>query len=295
MNRRLSRKERERWNAIVEAEGPALGLFDCRVMLENKLVNDIFFEGTFKGEPCIVKCSSRAPESIVNEYEMSRRLAATDPGVCAEALAKWVSPYGSRAFVVLRKLPGPSLTDLLAHGVDDVEAIELLEDMVRIAEALLKAGIVWRDIIPDNFIRDAEGHFRLIDAQFAVDRNNFREQPFLQRNWNYRMLLFAHHPMLAGRGWNDAGMMLFYVWNLSTAPRAIELREKLRSMTRESAFPVAYGPVDEWRMRGTLLRLRVCRLFAFSGSKAAALDTRIARAKAFLKHDCGLWHKVLYG
>ena len=293
--KRLSKRIRAAWWDVVTSEGPALGLFDCRVMLENKLVNDIFFEGLFKGVPCIVKCSSRAPESIVNEYEMSRRLAAVDPGVCAEALAKWVSPDGRRAFVVLRKLPGPSLTDLLARGADDVEAIELLEDMVRIAEALLKAGIVWRDVIPDNFIRDAEGHFRLIDAQFAIDRNDFREQPFLQEHWNYRMLLFAHHPMMAGRGWNDAGMMLFYAWNLSSVPRALELREKLRAMTKASAFPVACARWDLWRMRWALLCLRLCRIFARSGGKAAALDTRIARARAFLKNDCGLWRKVLYG
>jgi len=293
--KRLSKRIRAAWWDVVTSEGPALGLFDCRVMLENKLVNDIFFEGTFKGVPCVVKCSSRAPESIVNEYEMSRRLAAVDPGVCAEALAKWVSPDGCRAFVVTRKLPGPSLTDLLARGVDDVEAIGLLEDMVRIAEALLKAGIVWRDIIPDNFIRDESGHFRLIDAQFAIDRHDFREQPFLQRHWSYRMLLFAHHPMMAGHGWNDVGMMLFYAWKLSSVPRALELREKLRSMTKASAFPVDCGRLDVWHMRWALLCLRICRLFAHSNGKAAALDTRIARAKAFLKRDCGLWRKVLYG
>ncbi len=291
----LSKRIRAAWWNVVTTEGAALGLFDCRVMLENKMVNDIFFEGTFKGVPCIVKCSSRAPESIANEYEMSRRLAAVDPSVCAEALAKWMSPDGRRAFVVLRKLPGPSLTDLLVRGVDDVEAIGLLEDMVRIAEALLKAGIVWRDIIPDNFIRDEDGHFRLIDAQFAIDRNAFREQPFLRRHWSYRMLLFAHHPMMAGRGWNDAGMMLFYVWKLSAVPHALELRERLRSMTKASAFPVAYGRLDVWRMRWALLCLHICRLFARSGGKADALDTRIARARAFLKNDCGLWQKVLHG
>ncbi len=295
MSRALTARERSRWDALMSAEGAELGLSDVRAFLENKLVNDIFFEGAFKGVPCIVKCSSRAPESIANEYEMSRRLAAVDPGVCAEALARWMSPDGRRAFVVLRKLPGPSLTDLLTRGVDDVEAIELMEDMVRIAEALLKAGIVWRDIIPDNFIRDEGGHLRLIDAQFAIDRNDFHEQPFLLNHWTYRMLVFAYHPMMAGHGWNDVGMMLFYVWKLSDIPQAVELREKLRALTSAAAFRVDYGNLDRWRMRWMLLSMRVCRLFAFSSSKAVALDTRIARARDFLKRDCTLWNKVLYG
>ena len=295
MSRRLSGRQRSRWDALMSTEGGALGLSGFRAFLENKLVNDIFYEGRFKGEACIVKCSSRAPESIANEYEMSRRLTAADPGVCAEALALWKSPDGQRAFVVMRKLPGPSLTELLARRPDDFEAIGVLEDMLRIARALLKAGIVWRDIIPDNFMRDADGHYRLIDAQFAIDRNAFREEPFLLRNWNYRMLVFAHHPMMAGHGWNDAAMMLFYVWKLSSLPRAVELREKLRSLTSAAAFPVEYGRTDSWRMRWTLLGLHVRRLFAFSGKKALALDTRIARARSFLRRDCNMWRKALYG
>jgi len=293
--KRLSKRIRAAWWDVITSEGPALGLFDCRVVLENKLVNDIFFEGSFKGVPCIVKCSSRAPESIENEYEMSRRLAAVDTDVCAEALAKWTSADGSRAFVVTRKLPGPSLTDLIVRGAGPDEAIGVLEDMLRIAQALLKAGIVWRDIIPDNFMRDSDGHYKLIDAQFAIDRNDFHEQPFLLKRWTYRMLVFAHHPMMAGHGWNDVAMMLFCVWRLSDAPRALELCERLRSLTPAAVFPVPYGRSDSWRMRWMLLVLRICRLFAFSRSKSSALDTRIARAKAFLGNDRESWAHILRG
>ena len=295
MSRALTARERSRWDALMSAEGAELGLSDVRAFLENKLVNDIFFEGAFKGVPCIVKCSSRAPESIANEYEMSRRLAAVDPGVCAEALALWKSPDGRRAFVVTRKLPGPSLTELLARGADDFEAIGVLEDMLRIARALLKAGIVWRDIIPDNFVRDDDGHYRLIDAQFAIDRGNFAEDPYLLAHWAYRMVVFAYHPMMAGRGWNDVGMMLFHVWRLSDAPPALELREQLRALSAASAFRLEFGKADEWRMRAMLAYLRVCRLFARAPGKIAALDSRIKRAKAFLKCDRELWDKVLFG
>ena len=291
--KRLSKRLRAAWWDVITSEGSAMGLFDCRVLLENKLVNDIFFEGTFKGEPCIVKCSSRAPESIENEYKMSRRLNAVAP-VCAEPLALWRSPDGRRAFVVTRRLSGPSLAGILAKGVGEEEAVGVLEDMIRIADALIKSGIVWRDIIPDNFMRDSDGHLKLIDAQFAIDRNDFKEDPFLLKNWNYRMLAFAHHPMTAGHGWNDAAMMLFYTWKLSSSARAQELCDRLRSMTAESVFLVEHGRLDKWRMRWMLLRLCILRLFR-RGDKAAALDTRIARAKSFLKRDCGQWDAILYG
>ena len=92
-----------------------------------------------------------------------------------------------------------------------------------------------------------------------------------------------------------AAALLFYVWKLSDIPQAVELREKLRALTSTAAFRVDYGNLDRWRMRWMLLSMRVCRLFAFSSSKAVALDTRIARARDFLKRDCTLWNKVLYG
>ena len=287
-------RERAAWDALVKEEGAKIGLADCRAFLENKLVYDIFYEGLFNGKPCIVKCSSRAPESISNEYEMSRRLAAVDNGVCAEAFAKWTSSDGRRAFVVTSRLPGPSLAELVARGASDDEAVEALEDMVRIAKALRSSGIVWRDIIPDNFMKGDDGHYRLIDAQFAIDRNDFREDPYLLRHWVYRTTVFAHHPMMAGRGWNDVAMMLFNVWKLSDSPRARALSEELRSMTAESAFSVKYGWLDELRMRWLLLRLCIARLFR-RGNRASALDTRIARARSFLKRDCGLWNAILYG
>lgn len=290
----LAWRERAAWDRCIAEEGAKIGLSDCHAFLENKLVNDIFYEGLFNGKPCIVKCSSRAPESILNEYEMSRRLAAVDPGVCATALAKWMSPDGRRAFVVSERLPGPSLTELRERGATSEEAIGAIGDMIRITKALLESGIVWRDIISDNLMLDGEGHYRLIDAQFAVDRNDFHEDPFLAVRWTYRNTIFAQHPMMAGRGWNDAAMMLFYVWKLSESPRVVKLCDELKSMTEADAFPVEFGALDDLRMRWMLLRLNVARIFA-SKSKRVSLDNRIMRARAFLKRDCGLWHKVLYG
>lgn len=290
----LPRRKRAAWDAVIAAEGAKMGLTGCRAFLENKIVNDIFYEGLYKGRPCIVKCSSRAPESIKNEYEMSRRLAATDPRACAEALDLWTAPDGRRAFVVMRRLPGPSLTDVLSRGVGEDEAIAVIEDMIRIAEALRKSGIVWRDIISDNFIRDDDGRFRLIDAQFAIDRENFRELPFLRRHWSYRTIVFASHPMMSGRGWNDAAMMLFFVWKLSSSPRAVELCERLRGMTKESAFPVNLTAGDERRLKWMLLRLRAARALALSRSRQAGLDSRIAHIRMILKNDHGLWDEVLF-
>ena len=96
-------RERAAWDAIIAEKGPGMGLSGCRAFLENKLVNDIFYEGLFNGKPCIVKCSSRAPESIENEYELASRMHAADPVHFPDVYA--FSP-GPMAFVVVEKIAG---------------------------------------------------------------------------------------------------------------------------------------------------------------------------------------------
>ena len=278
----LDPRTRERWDAAIGTEGAALGLAGCRPFMENKLVNDIFYEGTFKGEPCIVKCSSRAPESIFNEYAMSRKLAAADPMACAAPLAHWRSAEGGMAFVVVKRLPGPTLTEMIARGVEADEAIGVMEDMLRIARALASAGIVWRDIIPDNFMMDGDGHLKLIDAQFAIDRNAFREDPYLVAHRKYRLLLFSHHPDMAGRGWNDVAMMLHFTRNLPASRHVKALRERLAEMLSAAAFPVepSFGDIMRMRMYGIVMRLRL--LLHPSARKAMVLRERLARVRRFV-------------
>ena len=282
MRHGLSPALRAKWDALIATEGNRLGISGCRAFLENKLVNDVFYEGQFNGRPCMVKCSSRAPESILNEYEMSRRLASVDPGVCAEPLAHWRSPDGKMSFAVMQRLPGPSLTELIARGIEMDEAIGIMEDMVRIAEALQKAGIVWRDIIPDNFLMGSDGHLKLIDAQFAIDRNAFREDPYLASHWKYRTLLFAHHPDMAGRGWNDVAMMLHFTRGLKGNVRIEQMRDRLKGMLEAAAFPMKYGMADDVKMVLCLADLCLRRLFAHRPRKALALKERSARAVRFL-------------
>jgi len=282
----LPLKCRAAWDALIAGEGAEMGLADCSPFLENKLVNDIFYMGNWKGIPCVVKCSSRAPASIRNEYEVSRRLSAVAP-VCAEALAHWEAPDGRRAFVVTRRLPGASLAELLARGVEPDEAIGLLEDMLGIARALSEAGLVWRDIIPDNFMLDSDGHLKLIDAQFAIDRWDFREDPYMLANWKYRSLVFAHHPDMAGRGWNDVAMMLHFSRGFPDVDRVRELRGELQSLSSSAAFPMRYGWLDDVRMRLFLWELRLRLALSWDSRKRTALRGRMARARRFLSRKTG--------
>ena len=61
------------WRQIVDDTGAELGLADCRVLLENKYINDVFFKGRFKGRDAVVKCSSTCAWSIGNEFRLGNR------------------------------------------------------------------------------------------------------------------------------------------------------------------------------------------------------------------------------
>lgn len=288
----LSWRERSAWDELIVVEGAKMGLSGCRPFLENKLVNDIFYKGLYNGKPCIVKCSSRAPESIVNEYEVARRVCAEDPLACAESYACWRSPDCRRAFVVLERLPGPSLMELLSSRFGGDVALEerVAEGMLRIALALQRTGVVWRDIFHDNFMLDSSKNIRLIDAQFAALRNGFSEDPYLRRNWKYRISVFAIHPGLWGRGWNDVPQILHYMRNLHSTPVVERVRGELAGISDSNVLRVNPSAVD--LIRAALLLCELCARVPFSrGDKRVSILNRILHVREYIR-GCDSEHTI---
>ena len=259
MKKRLDSRTRRKWDALIEAEGKAVGLTDCRPFLERKLVNDIFYEGLCKGCPCIVKCSSRAPESIVNEYELAKRLYETDPVHFPAVFAYHPGPW---AFVATEKIAGDRS---LADEPDEKYADEVLA----ILDSLYRANVIHRDILPSNFLIAPDGHLKLIDFQFAVDMNNPRIDPWLKRHPTYHFAVFAAVLMRDRAWWDDAGfagMLLPSMWR-----RAQSRMGRLR-------FEVPLSSSDRFRLGLYALGLRIQRVFCPRGSsRRQALDRRLER------------------
>ena len=200
---RLNIPAKAEWRRVVDGVGAEVGLADCRVLLENKYINDVFFAGHFKGRDAIVKCSSKCAWSIGNEFRLASRLRAAAPSVVPEPLAAWESDDGRRAFVVTEKVSGPSLTELLARGVTDAQADGFAADIGVLAEALKKEGILHRDLFADNLLLGADGHLKAIDWQLAIDRNRYREDPWVVRNWKFHYVVFGVNRELGLGVWND--------------------------------------------------------------------------------------------
>ena len=260
-------RERAAWDAIIAEKGPGMGLSGCRVFLENKLVNDIFYEGLFNGKPCIVKCSSRAPESIENEYELASRMHAADPVHFPDVYA--FSP-GPMAFVVVEKIAGGrSLETEPADGFGD--------DLVAIVDALHGANVVHRDILPSNFLVAPDGHLRLIDFQFAVDMAVKKVDPWLARRPMYHFFVFAAGYSRGGAWWDDASFLAFLFPSL---------RPVLSSRIGRLRFEIKFSPVMKVRIFLAAMTMRVQRMFARKGSsRRTAIERRLGRMGYGVGHN----------
>ena len=238
------------WRQVVDDAGAELGLADCRVLLENKYINDVFFEGRFHDRPAIVKCSSTCAWSIGNEFRLASRLHAVAPSVVPEPLAAWASEDGRRAFVVTEKVSGPSLTELLARGVTDAQADGFAADIVRLADALKQTGIVHRDLFADNLLLGEDGHLKAIDWQLAVDRNDYREDPWVERHWKFRYVVFGVNRELGLGVWND-----FHALGkiLAQLPQTDAVRAAAARLSAEAPSSAISAPPDAL----TWLKLRL--------------------------------------
>jgi len=277
----LAAVSRVAWDEIIGEEGVKLGLADCRAFLENKLVNDVFYEGTFNGRKCVVKCSSRAPYSICNEYELSKRLFDVDPRVCAEPFAVWRSDDGQRAFVVMEHLGGPVLSDLRKNPEAAASMMDgIADDFELMSEALVKTDIVHRDMgTLDNYIRSADGHFKLVDFQFAIDRRTGCVDPWLASHSKYHYAVFCAQVVGSRAYWNDIGYLVGHLLKRfphTSYTEAVAGRLVLAAETAGYSHAIRFS--DRWKLR--LLKATMVFQKAFvprSGRKSRIIAGRLAR------------------
>jgi len=289
MGRPLDSRTRKRWDALIATEGRALGLDGCRPFIENKLVNDIFYDGTFNGAPCIVKCSSRAPDSIRNEAKMNERLHSIDPDVFPKVLSHFETSDAKSAFVATQKIEGPSFSVLCLRsgGISPQQADSFAADMLRIASALKRTGIVHRDINQDNLILGDDGHLKLIDFQFAVDRNDYHETAFMRRNWKYLYVVFAFSRPLGGAAWNDMRALKLLAQML---PQTATVRDAVATLESEepaARFDIPVPVSIRTRLRLYRASLVIQRFFRPFSAKRLVISKRIDLVNLLLANKGG--------
>lgn len=267
MSKPLSKKLRAKWDALIASEGAAMGLSDCSVFLENKIVNDVFYEGLFKAEPCVVKCSSRAPESIRNEYEILIKLYGLNSHVFPKPYNLYVSQNGKFAFVVVQKL----------YKLSERQLKNPADDIISIITTLHSARIVHRDVFIDNLMVGEDGHLKLIDMQFAIMRDRYEECRWMQKNWKYRYVTMGVVSGMPPGVWNDVVGMLGCVNSICPKEEVSRVVDELKKFEEISVFAPEIPKWDYIRFRCLLLRLNLQSVFLRDGKKKQALKRRIDR------------------
>jgi serine/threonine protein kinase len=136
---------------------------------------------------------------------------------------------GGGAFVALKWMEGRTLQDLLDEGVSFTpeQTARLVKDMRDISDVLVEAKIVHRDVRPANLMVSPDGRVRIFDFQFAVDRDDPREQKYFVDR--YMELLWVLGDTYAdGHGkWNDRRAMVRCLEKLPECPERAEAIEYL--------------------------------------------------------------------
>lgn len=227
MTKPLSAKLRAKWDALISTEGKRLGLMDCRPFLENKMVNDIFYEGMFNNRPCIVKCSSKDPQSITFEYEILKRLHKANRELFPEPFACVTSADNQMAFLITEKITDTGFID----------PTTALSDVINIARTLESEKIVHRDIYRGNFFFASDGHLKLFDFQFSVDRNKPCVSRWLDANWKYHFIIFARIKDQPPATWNDiSALRRFIKQNFKSASGFVETDNILSHMEKRAFY-----------------------------------------------------------
>lgn len=236
--------------------GSSAGYYGRKTVLEKKQLNDAFFKADFCGRPCFVKCSSKCPWTIGNEYRMAQRMYSAAPDIVAEPLAFSENP----AFCATAYICGPSLADRIRSGISSAEADSYANDILALANALEREGIVHRDLYPDNFLLGEDGRLKVIDWQLAIDRRDYREDPWVVRNWKFHYVFFGVNRDLGPGNWNDCFALARIVDAFPTTPGVAAVAAELRRRAPSSTFSAPPSAMDSFRLKlyAVSLRMQMC-------------------------------------
>lgn len=219
------------------------GITDVALFIDSKAINDYFFTALYDGKPCVCKFSSVAISSIHNEFQLTGDLYSIDPTCCPKPFLYHEFTSVCGAVSVVERIPGAQLRQIISEGgmSNEDDVCRLIGDIEKILSALNYLGIVHRDFHVGNLIQGRDGHFRLIDLQFAVRKNEngcYREDPFmLQWFWTFIPVFGSLTGVGVGR-WNDVHAVRLILASLPKYEAVLAFDAKLAQIEEASTLYV---------------------------------------------------------
>ena len=203
-------------------------------------------------------------------------------------LAKNAHPHlsndGRWAIVVTRQVEGTSFYELCRRpdGISPAQAETFAADVLRMAAVLRKTGIVHRDINQKNLLLDQDGHLKLIDFQFAIDRNRYQETAFMRRDWKYLYVVFGLNRELGVGQWNDTPLLIYVLRQLPQTDAVARAIRELEGVSEAGLFVAPVPSMIFFRLRLHIWSLRFRLLFHPRGTRAERLRYRLETVREAL-------------
>ena len=286
------------WKVLADEVAALSGVTDLRPFRVIELrawasLGTFFFSGRFEGRPCFVKYSPVARSLTAAEWRQPQLARQQDEAVFVQPLLWHVTKDGG-AFVVQEMVDGRPMSALLRTGdavlADKGETV--VSDLVRIAEALDRAGIVHRDIRPANLLVGEDGHVTLIDFQFAIARTARFDDDYVQRNPRIAYVLGEDYALAHGQ-WNDAHAICKVLAQLPSSEERDAALARLRPLSLNPTRVACCSRRMMKRMRRRLARLRRRKLAAFFSRRLRRkLDRRFQVEFETLSYAVRNWRVV---
>lgn len=145
----------------------------------NHYGNSYFKATAINGQKLFIKWGGIG-DTCKNEFVFTQKLYEANP-------YNFVKPWfykcdGDKKFIALDYVEGIPLDKLLAEDIALKTKEDILKQLENIADTLLKNKVIHRDIRPENLMLTPQGALKLIDNQFAVSVEKYKESKVVRKN-----------------------------------------------------------------------------------------------------------------
>ena len=271
---------RSDWRQAADEAAELFGLTDLRPLVPSYLTLEL--AATMDGAPVRVWYVPTNEGLVLREYDLARTLFDKAPECVAEPLRWHIGRRG--VYFVCAASRGRSLRELVERGeLPSSPAVETLAaSALALVEKLDAAGIVHRDIRPENLIVSESGEASLQGFYHAVKRSAYRsEVPALRRKPAKALIPLGGEGVAVPGEWNDRYAL---AQCLKLLPKTPALEAAIAKLEAEAKAGKGVLKANVRKLRLRLLKLYLEVVFRGLVSPKRRKSAIFRRIRAFVRH-----------